>query len=60
MVCTADEIQEWKDFPKGLRVLLLDRDGHSAAEITSTLEEMEYVGEEFSNSPFFSFKMFFC
>ncbi|XP_023532959.1 two-component response regulator-like APRR2 [Cucurbita pepo subsp. pepo] len=43
MVCTADDLQEWKDFPKGLRVLLLDRDGHSAAEITSTLEEMEYV-----------------
>ncbi|KAG6606226.1 Two-component response regulator-like APRR2, partial [Cucurbita argyrosperma subsp. sororia] len=43
MVCTADDLQEWKDFPKGLRVLLLDRDSHSAAEITSTLEEMEYV-----------------
>uniref|UniRef100_A0A9I9CGR1 HTH myb-type domain-containing protein n=1 Tax=Cucumis melo TaxID=3656 RepID=A0A9I9CGR1_CUCME len=43
MVCTADDLQEWKDFPKGLRVLLLDRDSCSATEIRSKLEEMEYV-----------------
>nr|AMJ39436.1 two-component response regulator-like protein APRR2 [Cucumis sativus] len=43
MVCTADDLQEWKDFPKGLRVLLLDRDSFSATEIRSKLEEMEYV-----------------
>nr|QYK98130.1 BPG [Benincasa hispida] len=43
MVCTADDLQEWKDFPKGLRVLLLDRDSRSATEIRSKLEEMEYV-----------------
>lgn len=43
MVCTVDDLQEWKDFPKGLRVLLLDRDSRSASEIRSKLEEMEYV-----------------
>ncbi|KAG6571827.1 Two-component response regulator-like APRR2, partial [Cucurbita argyrosperma subsp. sororia] len=43
MVCTVDDLQEWKDFPKGLRVLLLDRDSSSASEIRSKLEEMEYV-----------------
>nr|UER86424.1 two-component response regulator-like APRR2 protein 1 [Cucurbita pepo] len=43
MVCTVDDLQEWKDFPKGLRVLLLDRDSSSASEIRSQLEEMEYV-----------------
>ena len=45
MVCTVDDLQEWKDFPKGLRVLLLDHDSSSASEIRSKLEEMEYVGE---------------
>ncbi|XP_022996389.1 two-component response regulator-like APRR2 isoform X2 [Cucurbita maxima] len=43
MVCTADDLQEWKDFPKGLRVLLLDRDSRSATEIRAKLEEMEHV-----------------
>ncbi|XP_022156603.1 two-component response regulator-like APRR2 isoform X1 [Momordica charantia] len=43
MVCTADDLQGWKDFPKGLRVLLLDRDSRSTTEIRSRLEEMEYV-----------------
>lgn len=43
MVCTADELLEWKDFPKGLRVLLLDEDSNSAAEIRSKLEEMDYI-----------------
>ncbi|XP_022931038.1 two-component response regulator-like APRR2 isoform X4 [Cucurbita moschata] len=45
MVCTADDLQEWKDFPKGLRVLLLDRDSRSATEISAKLEEMEHVVE---------------
>ena len=44
MVCTANDLQEWKDFPKGLRVLLLDDDTTSAAEIRSKLEEMDYIG----------------
>lgn len=45
MVCTASDLHGWKDFPKGLRVLLLDGDNNSAAEIKAKLEEMEYVGE---------------
>lgn len=44
MVYTANDLQEWKDFPKGLRVLLLDDDTASAAEIRSKLEEMDYIG----------------
>ena len=66
MVCTADDLQEWKDFPKGLRVLLLDRDSRSATEISAKLEEMEHVGETFHTPHFFffffffPFKMFFC
>jgi len=44
MVCTANDLQEWKDFPKGLRVLLLDGDSSSAAEMRSKLEGMDYNG----------------
>ena len=47
MVCTASDLHGWKDFPKGLRVLLLDGDSNSAAEIKTKLEEMEYVGESY-------------
>ncbi|XP_022923414.1 two-component response regulator-like APRR2 isoform X1 [Cucurbita moschata] len=43
MVCTASDLQGWKDFPKDLRVLLLDGDSSSSAEIRTKLEEMEYV-----------------
>ncbi|XP_039015164.1 two-component response regulator-like APRR2 isoform X2 [Hibiscus syriacus] len=43
MVCTANDLSEWKDFPKGLRVLLLDEDTNSAAEIKSKLESMDYI-----------------
>ncbi|KAI3664241.1 hypothetical protein L6452_25938 [Arctium lappa] len=49
MVCTANDLLGWKDFPKGLRVLLLDEDIDSAAEIRSKLEDMGY-----SVSTFFS------
>lgn len=45
MVCTANDLLGWKDFPKGLRVLLLDEDTDSATQITSKLEEMDYVGQ---------------
>jgi len=45
MVCTASDLQEWKDFPKGLKVLLLDQDSDSASEIRSKLELMDYVGK---------------
>jgi len=44
MVFTANDLLEWKDFPKGLRVLLLDEDRNSASEIKSKLEELEYKG----------------
>ncbi|GMH22609.1 hypothetical protein Nepgr_024452 [Nepenthes gracilis] len=49
MVCTANDLLEWKDFPKGLKVLLLDEDRNSAAEIKSKLEEMEYIVSTFFN-----------
>lgn len=52
MVCTANDLQEWKDFPKGLKVLLLDEDNSSAAEIKSKLEAMDYIGEKFLSSLF--------
>ncbi|KAL4590945.1 hypothetical protein LXL04_003892 [Taraxacum kok-saghyz] len=51
MVCTANELLGWKDFPKGLRVLLLDEDIDSAAEIRSKLEEMDYVVSTFYSEP---------
>ncbi|XP_057478366.1 two-component response regulator-like APRR2 [Actinidia eriantha] len=49
MVCTANDLLEWRDFPKGLKVLLLDEDSSSAAEIRSKLEEMEYIVSAFCN-----------
>ncbi|XP_021765705.1 two-component response regulator-like APRR2 [Chenopodium quinoa] len=49
MVCTANDLLEWKDFPKGLRILLLDEDTNSAAEIKSKLEEMEFIVIAFSS-----------
>ncbi|KAK7251845.1 hypothetical protein RIF29_35408 [Crotalaria pallida] len=42
MVCTANDLQEWKDFPKGLKVLLLDGDSNSASDIRAKLEAMDY------------------
>ncbi|XP_027915883.1 two-component response regulator-like APRR2 isoform X1 [Vigna unguiculata] len=42
MVFTANDLQEWKDFPKGLKVLLLEGDSISAAEIRAKLEAMDY------------------
>ncbi|KAL6008308.1 Two-component response regulator-like, partial [Asimina triloba] len=51
MVCSADDLLGWKDFPKGLRVLLLDEDLISASEIKSKLEEMDYIGKENESSP---------
>ncbi|KAA8522095.1 hypothetical protein F0562_012591 [Nyssa sinensis] len=49
MVCTADDLLAWKDFPKGLRVLLLEEDSNSAAELRSKLEEMDYIVSTFCN-----------
>ncbi|MED6144997.1 Two-component response regulator-like [Stylosanthes scabra] len=45
MVCTANDLHGWKDFLKGLRVLLLERDNTSACEIRAKLEAMDYNGE---------------
>lgn len=44
MVCSADDMLGWSDFPKGLRVLLLDEDSLSSADLKSKLEEMDYIG----------------
>uniref|UniRef100_A0A2P2M024 Two-component response regulator-like APRR2 n=1 Tax=Rhizophora mucronata TaxID=61149 RepID=A0A2P2M024_RHIMU len=49
MVCTANDLLAWKDFPKGLRVLLLDEDTSSAAEMKSKLEAMDYFVSTFCN-----------
>ncbi|KAL4323269.1 hypothetical protein GQ457_11G021320 [Hibiscus cannabinus] len=49
MVCTRNNLSAWKDFPKGLRVLLLDEDNDSAAEIKSKLEAMDYIVYTFCN-----------
>ncbi|XP_057476565.1 two-component response regulator-like APRR2 isoform X1 [Actinidia eriantha] len=49
MVCTANDLLGWRDFPKGLKVLLLDEDSSSAAEIRLKLEEMEYIVSTFSD-----------
>ncbi|GAA0156200.1 hypothetical protein LIER_13745 [Lithospermum erythrorhizon] len=50
MVCTANDILEgWKDFPKGLKVLLLYQDCNFAAEMKLRLEQMDYVVNVFCN-----------
>ncbi|KAE8725646.1 Two-component response regulator-like APRR2 [Hibiscus syriacus] len=49
MVYTADDLSTWKDFPKGLKVLLLDEDAKSAAELKSKLEAMDYIVHTFCN-----------
>ncbi|KAJ7944635.1 Two-component response regulator-like APRR2 [Quillaja saponaria] len=49
MVCTANDLRGWKDFPKGLRVLLLDGDSSSAADISSKLQAMDYIVSTFCN-----------
>ncbi|KAF8107535.1 hypothetical protein N665_0119s0004 [Sinapis alba] len=51
MVCTANDLSKWENFPKGLRVLLLDGGGNgiSAAETRSKLESMDYIVTTFSD-----------
>ncbi|KAI4364786.1 hypothetical protein MLD38_020834 [Melastoma candidum] len=44
-----DLLQPWKDFPKGLRVLLLDEDGDSSSDMRSRLQAMDYVVSAFSD-----------
>lgn len=50
MVCSADDLLGRSDFPKGLRVLLLDEDSLSSADLKSKLEEMDYIGKKKLNS----------
>lgn len=47
MVCNGNDSLCWKDFPKGLRVVLLYEDKESAAEIRAKLEEMDYIVSTF-------------
>ncbi|KAJ6804374.1 two-component response regulator-like APRR2 isoform X1 [Iris pallida] len=49
MGCSSDDLVMWRDFPKGLRVLLLDEDTASAAETKSKLEAMDYVVSTYCN-----------
>ncbi|XP_019238859.1 PREDICTED: two-component response regulator-like APRR2 isoform X2 [Nicotiana attenuata] len=51
MICTEinDQLLGWKDFPKGLKVLLLDEDYNSAAEMRSRLEKLDYIVYSFCN-----------
>ncbi|XP_064952876.1 two-component response regulator-like APRR2 isoform X3 [Musa acuminata AAA Group] len=42
MAGSADGFVVWKDFPRGLKILLLDKDAPSAVETKSKLEEMDY------------------
>ncbi|KAK9121488.1 hypothetical protein Syun_019105 [Stephania yunnanensis] len=50
MVCTANDLLNWKDFPKGLKVLLVDEDCNTSAHIKSKLEEMDYIVSTFLNA----------
>ncbi|CAL0311626.1 unnamed protein product [Lupinus luteus] len=49
MVWTANDLEGWKGFLKGLKVLLLDGDIDSAAETKAKLEAMDYNVSSFSN-----------
>ncbi|KAF8077118.1 hypothetical protein N665_1061s0019 [Sinapis alba] len=50
MVFTSNDLSKWENFPKGLRVLLLDGgDGISAAETRSKLESMDYIVTTFTD-----------
>lgn len=43
MLCTANDLLGWKDFPNGLSVLLLEEDTSFASQMKSRLEEMKYI-----------------
>lgn len=45
----AESLLEWKDFPKGLRVLVLYEDSEAVAQTKSKLEAFDYVVSTFSN-----------
>lgn len=58
MVRSAEEFVLWNDFPKGLKVLLLEKDESSALETTSKLEEMDYKGKILSYMLLFFYFLF--
>lgn len=49
MACSAEDLVVWSDFPKGLRVLLLDEDANSAADTKLKLEAMDYFVFSYCN-----------
>ncbi|KAJ8464602.1 hypothetical protein OPV22_027154 [Ensete ventricosum] len=49
MAGSADGFVVWKDFPRGLNILLLDRDAPSAVETKSKLEGMDYTVSLYHN-----------
>ncbi|XP_042440546.1 two-component response regulator-like APRR2 isoform X2 [Zingiber officinale] len=49
MVRSAEDFLAWKDFPKGLKVMLLEKDESSALETKSKLEAMDYEVSLFHN-----------
>ncbi|KAJ4734262.1 Two-component response regulator-like protein [Rhynchospora pubera] len=54
MVCCQEiredhEFQLWKNFPKGLRVLLLCNDADSSSQTQTKLEQMEYIVSWYDN-----------
>ncbi|URD86147.1 Two-component response [Musa troglodytarum] len=49
MAGSADGFVVWKDFPRGLRILILDKDAPSAVETKSKLEEMDYIVSLYHN-----------
>ncbi|XP_074568195.1 two-component response regulator-like APRR2 isoform X2 [Curcuma longa] len=49
MVGSAEDFLVWKDFPKGLKVMLLEKDESSALETKSKLEAMDYKVSLFHN-----------
>ncbi|CAH8306413.1 unnamed protein product [Eruca vesicaria subsp. sativa] len=50
MVFTSNDLSKWENFPKGLRVLLLDGgDGVSTVETRSELESMDYIVTTFTD-----------
>lgn len=47
-VCHADDLVGWRDFPKGLRVLIVEGRS-SSADIKSKLEQMDFIGIQKKN-----------
>lgn len=54
MVCHADDLVGWRDFPKGLRVLIVEGRS-SSADIKSKLEQMDFIGIQKKKTSLFLF-----